>query len=167
MRETIRRWITADASSLADHRDSGLPESRGNVQARAVTRARTAEGKKARPPWPRSFLIRRPRAAAAPPLPYRPVGTAHGPGNGHVTPLGMLVGQQEDLCPHDLRVGCGPKSADAFEVSVFRSGQSNAALRFWSPRTRGFSAHRSLESDDSKRSSKDLKTRNEFMIRCT
>jgi hypothetical protein len=135
MRETILRWITAEASSLADQRDSGLPESRGNVQARAVTRARTAEGEKARPTWPRGFLIRRPRAAAPPPLPRRPVGTAHGPGNGDVTPLGMLVGQQEDLRPHHLGVGCCPKSADAFELSVFRSGKSNAALRFRSPRT--------------------------------
>src|SRR5215472_2087105 len=57
---TIPRWITARASSLADQRDSGLPESRGKVQARAVTRARTAEGKKARPARPRGFLVCRP-----------------------------------------------------------------------------------------------------------
>jgi hypothetical protein len=30
------RWITARANSLADQRASGLPESRGNVQASAV-----------------------------------------------------------------------------------------------------------------------------------
>src|SRR5215813_9198428 len=159
--------MTARASSLADQRDSGLPESRGNVQASAVTRARTAEGEKARPARPRGFLIRRPRSATAPPLPYRPVPTAHGPGNGHVTPLGMLVGEQEDLRPDHLRVGSCPKSADAFELSVFRSSESNAALRFRSPRTRGLFAHRSLESDDISRPFQNLKTRNEFMIRCT
>src|SRR5262249_44093271 len=150
MRETIRRSITADASSLADQRDSGLPESRGNVQTRAVTRARTAEAEKARPTWPRGFLLRWPRAAAAPPLAHRPVGAADGAGNGDVAPVGMFVGQQEDLRSHHLRVWRGPKSADAFEFSVFRSRKSNAALRFRSPRTRGFSAHRSLESDDSR-----------------
>src|SRR5215468_8641364 len=100
MRETMPRCITADASSRADQRDSGLPESRGNVQASAVTRARTAEGEKARPPQPPGFLIRRPRATAAPPLAHRPIGTADGPGNGDdVAPLGMLVGQQADFRP--------------------------------------------------------------------
>jgi hypothetical protein len=49
MFETMPRWITVRASSPADQRDSGLPESRAKVQARAVTRARIAEGKKA---WP-------------------------------------------------------------------------------------------------------------------
>src|SRR5262247_2513649 len=96
MLETIPSWITARASSLADQRDSGLPESRGNVQARAVTRARTAEGKKARPAWPRGFLIHWPRPAAAPPLADGPIGTAHCPGNGHVAPVWMFVGPQQD-----------------------------------------------------------------------
>src|SRR5512138_1024510 len=121
--------MTTRASSPADQRDSGLPESRGNVQARAVTRARTAEGEKARPTGPRGFLVRRPRSAAAAPLAYRPVRTAHCPGNRHVTPVWMLVGPQQDLGPHDFSVWGGPQPADAFELSVFRSGKSNATLR--------------------------------------
>ena len=161
------RWMTARASSPADQRDSGLPESRGNVQARAVTRARTAEGKKARPTWPRGFLIRRPRPAAAAPLAHSPVGTAHRPGNCHVTPVWMLVRPQEDLRPHHFRVWCCPKTADAFEFSVLRSGESNATLRFWPSRSREFAAHRPLKSDDIRSGFEDLKTRNEFMIRCT
>ena len=47
MRRTIWRWTTAQASSEVDQRESGLPESRGSVQANAVTCARTAEGEKA------------------------------------------------------------------------------------------------------------------------
>jgi len=45
-------------------------------------------------------------------------------------------------------VGGGPKAADALELWVFRSGKSDAALRFRSPTSRGLSTHRSLKSDD-------------------
>ena len=50
MRRTMPRRTTARASSVADQRESGLPESRGRVQASAVTCARTARGKKRGPP---------------------------------------------------------------------------------------------------------------------
>jgi hypothetical protein len=36
--------LIAGTSSVTDQRESGLPESRGSVQANAVTCARTAEG---------------------------------------------------------------------------------------------------------------------------
>src|SRR5262252_6062849 len=123
MSETMPRWMTAPASSLADQRDSGLPESRGNVQASAVTRARTAEGKKARPAGPRGFLVHRPPLGCggatcapsdrrSPPL-----------GQWRRTPVRMLVRQQEDLCPNHFGEWCCPKPADAFELPVLRSGK--------------------------------------------
>ena len=95
-----------------------------------------------------------------PPLAYCPVGTAHRAGN-------VLVGPQRNLRTHHFRVGCGPESADAFEVFVVRSGKSNAPLGFRSSRWRDFAAHRSLESDDIRTGFENLRTRNEFMIPCT
>ena len=167
MLETMPRWITARASSGADQRESGLPESRGSVQAKAVTCARAAEGEKARPAGPRRFLERRSRPAPAAPLPHGPVSTAHRPRDGRVRPVGMLVRAQEYLGPYHLSVGRRATSRDAFELFVLGSGESDAALRFRSARSRDFSAHRPLGSDDIRSGLKDLETRNEFMIRCT
>ena len=88
MRRTMPRRTTARASSVADQRESGLPECRGRVQASAVTCARTAEGEKAWSPGRRRVLQSRPRPAAPPPPAHRPVGAAHGPGNGRVAQSG-------------------------------------------------------------------------------
>jgi len=167
MLETMPRWITARANSAADQRDSGLPESRGSVQARAVTRARAAEGEKARPPGPRRFLERRPRPASAAPFAHCPVCTAHRPRDGRVGPVRLLVREQQYLGPHDLSVGGPAEARHALELFVLVSSESDAALRLRSARSRDFSAHRPLKSDDIKRGVEDLKTRNEFMIRCT
>src|SRR6266542_3823047 len=97
MLETMPRWITARASLAADQRESGLPEPRGSVQARAVTRARVAEGKKARPAGPRRFVERWSRPAPAAPLAHCPVSTPHRPCDGGVCPVRMLVREQEYL----------------------------------------------------------------------
>ena len=97
MRRTMPRWTTARTSSVTDQRESGLPESRGRVQANAVTCARTAEGQKARTPGPWRVLQGRTRPAPPPPFADRPIRAAHGSGNGGVAPLRVLVGQEQNL----------------------------------------------------------------------
>ena len=164
---TMLRSMTARARSAADQRERGLPESRGSVQARAVTRARTTEGKKTRPARPGRVPDHRPRPAPAAPLAHRPIGTAHRPGNRRVTPLRVLVCQQEDLGSHHLSVGRAAKAADPLKFSVLWRGEANSALRLWSPSSRDIAPHCSLRSDDSRGRPQDLKTRNEFMISCT
>src|SRR4029077_10364771 len=104
MRRTMPRWMTARASSETDHRESGLPESRGKVQANAVTCARTAEGKQAWTPGPGRVLEGRPRSAPPPPFTDRPIRAAHRPGDGGVAPLRVLIGQEQNLRAHHLRM---------------------------------------------------------------
>jgi hypothetical protein len=42
---TIRRWMTAQASALADQRESGLPDSRGKVQCALRPKVNTRIGR--------------------------------------------------------------------------------------------------------------------------
>lgn len=129
MRRTMPRRTTARASSVADQRESGLPESRGRVQASAVTCARTAEGEKAWSPGPRRVLQGRPGPAAPPPLAHRPIGAAHGPGNGCVAPVRVLIGQEQDLRPHHFRIGGGATTGEALELPVLGRRQRHLVLR--------------------------------------
>ena len=129
MRRTMPRRTTARASSEVDQRESGLPESRGRVQASAVTCARTAEGEKAWSPGPRRVLQRRPRPAASPPLAHRPIGAAHGPGNGRVAPVRVLIGQEQDLGPHHFGIGGGATTGETLELPVLGRRQRHRVLR--------------------------------------
>jgi SAM-dependent methyltransferase len=79
----------------------------------------------------------------------------------------MLVREQQYLGSHDLSVGGCAKARNALDLFVLGSSESDTALRLRSARSRDSSAHRPLKSDDIKRGVEDLKTRNEFMIRCT
>jgi hypothetical protein len=129
MHRTMPRWTTARASSRVDQRESGLPESRGSVQANAVTCARTAEGEKAWSTGPRRVLQSRPCPAAPPPLTHRPIGAAYGPGNGRVAPFRVLIGQEQDLRPHHFRIGGGATTGEALELPVLGCGQRHLVLR--------------------------------------
>jgi hypothetical protein len=167
MRAIIRRWRTARTSSAADQRERGLPRSRGRVQARAVTCARTEEGKKAWPPWPRGLLDGRPRPAPFAPLADRPVRAAHGAGDRGVAPVGMLVSQEENFRPDHFRIWGRPDSRNAPELLVLRSRETNPMPGSRSSAQRDLAAHGAPWADDTRRAFEDLKTRNEFMIRCT
>ena len=154
MLRTIRRWMTARASSVADQRESGVPESRGSVQARALTCARTAEGEKARPAGSGRIPEGRPRPAAPPPLAHRPVGAAHSVGNSRIAPLRMLVGQEQDLRPHHLRLRRGATTAETPELPVFGSREGHLVSRFGSATRPALAPHR---TDDSAPASETLK----------
>ena len=153
MRRTMRRWTTARASSEVDQRESGLPESRGSVQANAVTCARTAEGEKAWSTGPRRVLQRRPRPAAPPPLAHRPIRAAHGPGNGRVAPVRVLIGQEQNLRPHHFRIGGGATTGEALELPVLRRRQRHLVLRLRSTALRDAPSPGAHRPHDSARAS--------------
>ena len=123
---------TARTSSVTDHRESGLPESRGKVQANAVTCARTAEGKKAWTPGPGRVLEGRPRSAPPPPFTDRPIRAAHRPGDGGVAPLRVLIGQEQNLRAHHLRMRSGATACQALELAVLGCRERHLPSRFGS-----------------------------------
>jgi hypothetical protein len=132
MRRTMPRWTTARRSSVTDRRESGLPQSRGRVQANAVTCARTAEGKKA---WT-SGSEAPPRESARPtppsPLPHRPIRATHGSGDGGVAPLRVLVGQEQNPRSHDFRMRGGSTARQTLELSVLWRRKGHLPSRFGS-----------------------------------
>jgi hypothetical protein len=135
MRRTMPRWTTARTSSVTDHRESGLPKSRGKVQANAVTCARTAEGEKAWTPGPRRVLEGRPRPAPPPPFADRPIRAAHRPGDGRVAPLWVLIGQEQNLRAHHLRMRSSATAGQALELAVLGCRESHLPSRFGSAPT--------------------------------
>ena len=100
MAGTRRLAIAERTSSAADQRESGRPDSRGNVQARAVIRARTAEGKKARGAGPLRFCQRLSSTPSLAPFLDSAHRRPHPPGNLGVVPLRVFVGGEDDLGPH-------------------------------------------------------------------
>ena len=132
MRRTMPRWMTARTSSVTDHRESGLPDSRGKVQANAVTCARTAEGKKAWTPGPGRVLEGRPRSAPPPPFADRPIRAPDGPGDGGVAPLRVLIGQEQNLRAHHLRMRGGATACQALELAVLGCRERHLPSRFGS-----------------------------------
>jgi hypothetical protein len=114
---------------VTDQRESGLPESRGRVHASAVTCARTTEGKKAWSTGSGGVLQRRPRPTAPPPLAHRPIRAAHGPGNGRVAPVGVLIGQEQNLRPHHFGIGSRPTTGEPLECTVLGRRQRHLVLR--------------------------------------
>ena len=167
MRRTMPRWITARASSGTDQRESGLPKSRGSVQANAVTCARTAEGEKAWTPGPGRVLEGRPRPAPPPPFADRPICAAHGSGNSGVAPLRMLVGQEQDPRSHDLRMRGGATARQTLELSVLGRPKSHLPSRFGSTAPAEATSRCPHRTQDSTGLSMTPKTRCEFMKRCT
>ena len=151
MRRTMPRWTTARASSVADQRESGLPESRGSVQASAVTCARTAEGEKAWSTGAWRVLQGRPRPAAPPPLAHRPIRATHGPGNGRVAPIRVLIGQQQNLRPHHFGIGSGATAGQTLERPILGRRQGHLVLRLRSTALRDASALRTHRTHDSAR----------------
>src|SRR6516225_11845543 len=96
-----RAWTVA-ATSVLDQRESGRPESRGRVHARAVTCARWTEGKKTRLPRRRGIPESRPVPGPGAPGADRSIGTADRLRDRRVAPLGMLIGQEQNLRPDPL-----------------------------------------------------------------
>jgi hypothetical protein len=119
MRRTMRRWMTVRASSAADQRESGRPESRGRVQARAVTCSLTLEGEKAGRAPSRGFREGRPGPAPLTPFAHGPICAAHRAGNGGVAPVGVLIGQEQDLRPHHPGMRGRTQTGKALERLVF------------------------------------------------
>jgi hypothetical protein len=76
----------------------------------------------------------------------------------------MLVGQEQDLCPHHFRVRRGATTGETFELPVFGSCEGHLVSRFGSATLPDVASHR---AEDNAAESEKLKTRNEFMIRCT
>jgi hypothetical protein len=120
------------ASSAADQRESGLPESRGRVQARAVTCTLTREGEKTGRAPSGGFFEGRPGPAPLTPFADRPICAAHGAGNGRVAPVGVLVGQEQDLRPHDLGMRGRTKPGKVLERFVLGSGKRDLMPRLGS-----------------------------------
>jgi len=101
MAVTRRLARAARTISAADQRESGRPDSRGNVQARAVIRALAVEGKKARGAGPLRFGHRPGGPPSLAPLLHGAHRRAQLPGDLGVVPRGVFVGGQEDLGPND------------------------------------------------------------------
>ena len=167
MRRTMPRWMTARASSGTDQRESGLPKSRGSVQANAVTCARTAEGEKAWTPGPGRVLEGRPRPAPPPPFADRPIRAAHGSGDRGVAPLRVLVGQEQNPRSHDLRMRGGATARQTLELSVLGRRKSHLPSRFGSTAPAEATSRCPHRTQDSTGLSMTPKTRCEFMKRCT
>ena len=128
----MMRWAIADRTiSAADQRESGRPDSRGNVQARAVIRALTVEGKKARGPRPLRFGQ---RSAVPPPLAPFLNGPHGGPqltGRLGVVPLRVFVGDEDDLGPnHAAMAGCFSKATEPLELRELFKGERNRCCWF-------------------------------------
>jgi hypothetical protein len=126
MAGTRRVAIAERTISAADQRESGRPDSRGNVQARAVIWALTVEGKKARRPRPLRFGQ---RSGGPPPLaPF--LNRAHCcpqlPGNLGVVPVRVCVGGEDDLGPQDTTVaGRFAETHKVPQVLEFFKGERN------------------------------------------
>lgn len=130
MLEAIPFSLTTAVSSLLDQRDSGFPESRGNVQARAVTWVLWVEEKKTGAPRPWCFLQQRTFPAARPPLAHGPDGASCLFGDCGIVPLGMFVSQDQNLSSDHLGMWCFSESGDILKLLVFLCSESNRMLGF-------------------------------------
>lgn len=124
MLETMPLALALEASSAEDHRERGLPESLGNVQARAVIWARCIEGKKAGSAWARGFFNAGGLPPALAPFAHGAVRAAGLIGNGGIVPLRVFIGQKHDLGPDNLGVGSAFAQADKMpKMGEFLSGE--------------------------------------------
>ena len=136
MSETMRLPLASSANAWQDQRESGFPHALGNVQASAVIRARTVEGKKAR--GSRALPIFD-RPGSPPPLTPMAHGSgraAHESSNAFVGPVRMVMGGHQYFRTNDLDVGRVPKPRDRNQFDIAGSFQIDPVYRSGSPRHR-------------------------------
>jgi hypothetical protein len=152
MRPTMPRRATARASSAVDQRESGLPESRGSVQANAMTCTRTAEGKKRGPPGRGASCRAGP--ARLRPRHLRTVRSVQPTARAMaaIAPVRVLIGQEQNLRPHHFRIRGGATTGEPLELSVLRRRERHLVPRFRStalrpaPSPRTHRTHRSASA---------------------
>ena len=137
MLKTTFRLTASWANSEEDHRDRGLPDSVGRVQASAVIWARWAEGKKARATRSRGLLNAGHFFPAPAPHPHGSVGATHLTGDRPIVPVGMFIGQHDDLGSNHLGVASTlPQTGDVLKLPVLLLRKGDGMRRF---RTSGHS----------------------------
>jgi len=131
MAGTMRVAIADRAISAADQRESGRPDSRGNVQARAVMRALAVEGKQARRARPLRFGQRPGGPPPLAPLLHSAHRRSQPPGNLGVVPLRVFVGGKDDLGPKDATMaGRFSEATETLELLEFFQGKRNGFCWF-------------------------------------
>lgn len=124
------------ANSVEDQSDKGLSNSRGSVQARAVTWALSVEGKKTRcsrtfRTFDGAFL-----PPAAPPFLYCPKCATYCSGNLMAGPIRMFIGGNNDFCSNNFGMRRFEKSSDVFKFFIFFCSQFDFVSGFGSTRHR-------------------------------